>query len=148
MQKKSSSLSETKKYAGKSAKSFLFKKTKGAFLVGLSGNLGSGKTAFLKGLGEKLGIQETIISPTFVLMRRYQIPKKERTIIHIDAYRLKSKKEFNTVLVPKERKNPQNIIFIEWPEYIPGLQKKLHAEIFFKHGKNKNERIIEIKKYG
>lgn len=60
-------------------------------VVLLIGELGAGKTAFSKGLGEALGVREAITSPTFTIMRDYPVvlPNGQvTTFLHLDAYRL------------------------------------------------------------
>jgi tRNA threonylcarbamoyladenosine biosynthesis protein TsaE len=138
MRYKSLSLSETKKIAAEVVKKLSPGIENGLF-IGLSGDLGSGKTAFVKGVAKALKIKETVISPTFVLMRRYKIPKTKNSLIHIDAYRLNTKKELKALL-PKN--TAHTLILIEWPECIPGLSKKILKTILFKHGKKEQERII------
>lgn len=59
-------------------------------LLVLSGELGSGKTTFTQGLGRGLGVEERIISPTFVLVRQHTAPGGGPGLIHVDAYRLES----------------------------------------------------------
>ena len=56
-------------------------------VICLDGELGSGKTVFVKGFAGALGIQETITSPTFNLVKEY--PDGEMTLFHMDVYRLK-----------------------------------------------------------
>lgn len=134
----SSSQKETEKIAALAAEKLL-KKIKRGVVIGLSGDLGSGKTAFVKGVARALKIKETIISPTFILMRRYSIPKTDGALLHIDAYRLNTYKELKLFL-PKNLSN--TIVFLEWPEQIPALFKKIDKRIRFAYGKKKNERII------
>ena len=59
----------------------------------LWGELGAGKTTFLKGLGKGLGINSPVVSPTFQLVRNYRGPAGQRSLIHIDLYRLSSLQE-------------------------------------------------------
>jgi tRNA threonylcarbamoyladenosine biosynthesis protein TsaE len=62
-----------------------------AVLIALRGNLGSGKTTFVQALCKELGVVEGVKSPTYVLMKSYDINYKGFTkLIHIDAYRLET----------------------------------------------------------
>ncbi len=57
----------------------------------LSGDLGAGKTTFAQGFGRALGIEESMTSPTFTLVRQYEVapgPTGVRTLLHADVYRL------------------------------------------------------------
>ena len=56
--------------------------------LGLVGNLGSGKTTFIQGFAEGLGVKQNTASPTFVLMREYEAG--ERNFFHVDLYRLEN----------------------------------------------------------
>jgi tRNA threonylcarbamoyladenosine biosynthesis protein TsaE len=67
-----------------------------AFVVGLVGDLGSGKTTFMKNLAAEVGIKEDVTSPTFVLQKRFEIPNPSQNTIS----------------------NPNNIIFVEWADLI------------------------------
>ncbi|MCX6810759.1 MAG: tRNA (adenosine(37)-N6)-threonylcarbamoyltransferase complex ATPase subunit type 1 TsaE [Candidatus Berkelbacteria bacterium] len=97
------------------AKKFL-SKNPDANLIGLSGDLGSGKTAFVKGLAKCLGIEQSITSPTFVIEKIYQ--GDNRRLIHIDAYRLSSKDDLEAIGFDEFLSDSQNIITIEWPEQV------------------------------
>lgn len=106
------------------AKSFIAQlpKTKGAqaYIVGLSGDLGTGKTAFVQQIAKALGVFSPVTSPTFVLAQTYQIQHAPFSrLVHIDAYRL-SPDEKDTFGWKEYAKNPENLIFAEWPERIPG----------------------------
>ncbi len=80
MEIKVSSLQETNTLANTIAS-----KITTPFLITMSGDLGAGKTTFTKGLAKGLGIQATITSPTFTILKSYE---EEVTLHHIDAYRL------------------------------------------------------------
>ncbi len=68
--------SQTKKLGEKFAKEVLgIKPDKTAFVIGLKGELGGGKTCFLQGFAKGLGIKEKILSPTFVILKRFKITK-------------------------------------------------------------------------
>lgn len=104
-------------------------------IIGLQGELGSGKTFFTQKLGEVIGVKEHIVSPTFVIMKIYAINwcgfKK---LIHIDAYRLESESELLSLGWQDLIKDPKNFILIEWPEKVAGLMLKDSKIIHFKHG--------------
>ena len=79
----------------------------------LNGELGSGKTVFVKGFAKALGIQETITSPTFSLVKEYH--DGEMPLFHMDVYRMEDSKE-NFGL--DDYLNQEGICIIEWPEMI------------------------------
>ena len=68
------------------------------FALTLSGDLGTGKTNFAKGLARGLGITETVKSPSFNICCIYDIPDG-RKFVHIDAYRLSSPEAFDDLLI-------------------------------------------------
>ena len=105
-----------------------------ATVVALQGELGSGKTAFAKALGKMMGINEHIVSPTFVIMKSYNIDWKGfKKLIHVDAYRLESESELLNLGWNELVENPQHLILIEWPERVEGILPKDSRRIFFKH---------------
>lgn len=91
-----------------------------ATVVALSGDLGSGKTAFTKEAGALLGIpREEITSPTFVIMKIFDIDDSRfEKFIHIDAYRLEFEKELINLGWNEMIADSKNLIFIEWPEMV------------------------------
>ena len=112
----------------------------------LYGQLGAGKTTFTKALAKELRIKETVTSPTFLLMKTFNIPKEKEglsKLIHIDAYRVDSAKEFLDLGLEEILTNKKNIVIIEWPEklkeYLPQQTTHLHFEIV-----GENERKIHI----
>jgi tRNA threonylcarbamoyladenosine biosynthesis protein TsaE len=132
----------------KIAKDFLEKLAMSSFeeatIVGLYGNLGSGKTTFTKAIAKISGIKEDVTSPTFVIEKIYPLENSfYHNLIHIDAYRLESTKEMRAIGWENISKNPHNIIFIEWPEMIREALPENHLKIFFKFI-SENEREIEI----
>lgn len=94
-----------------------------ATIVTLRGDLGAGKTAFVKACAQHLGIREEITSPTFVIQKEYSISTHPifTTLIHIDAYRLKGKEELQYLKWNEIISKPQTIIFLEWPECVAGI---------------------------
>jgi tRNA threonylcarbamoyladenosine biosynthesis protein TsaE len=132
----------------KLAKDFLEKISLGiynnALVVGLYGDLGSGKTTFTQSIAKHLNIKEDITSPTFVIEKIYDINYFDfKKLIHIDAYRLDSAKELSALDWERTMSDPRNIIFIEWPERVLEVLPENHAKINFKF-LSENEREIEI----
>jgi tRNA threonylcarbamoyladenosine biosynthesis protein TsaE len=94
--------------------------------IALFGELGAGKTVFVKGLARGLGIKDVIKSPTFVLMRSYS---GSMNLHHIDLYRIKTNDEF---LPFEETLMDEGITAIEWAERANGLLPKKRIEVKFK----------------
>ncbi len=94
------------------------KSRRGALVVGLSGELGAGKTAFTQAVARHLGIKNKVASPTFVIVKKYPLKKLKNYnfLIHIDAYRLTNEKELFQVGWEEIIKNNEHLVFIEWPE--------------------------------
>lgn len=82
-------------------------------VICLDGELGSGKTVFVKGFAKALGIKETVTSPTFSLVKEYY--DGEMPLFHMDVYRLDdSNKNFGL----DDYLNQDGVCIIEWPEMI------------------------------
>ncbi len=116
---------------------------KTASMITLSGSLGVGKTTITQEIGKLLGVKEKITSPTFVIMKKYNIKNKTfKYLIHIDAYRLKNSQElfnigWNELFFEKE-----NLIIIEWPENVPECINDSAHKVILEH-KNKQTRTIK-----
>lgn len=93
-----------------------------ATIVGLSGDLGAGKTTLVKAIAQELGVAETITSPTFVIAKYYDT-KDERFIklIHIDAYRIEDPKELEILGWETIKEEVNTLVVIEWPEKVEEL---------------------------
>jgi len=116
------------------------------YIVGLYGELGAGKTAFVKQVASVCGITETVISPTFIIMRRYRrAGGRFRNIFHIDCYRLSTSRDLEALKFKEMLEDRQNIIFIEWAERVKKILPRTTTWISFQHGNNLNERIIKVK---
>ncbi len=117
----SNSLEETQKIADDFIKN-ISPKSDTAFVVGLSGNLGAGKTAFTKCIAKSLGVEETVTSPTFVIEKIYELENQKFShLIHIDAYRLESGEELLNLGWQRIISDPKNLILIEWPEKVSSV---------------------------
>lgn len=92
-----------------------------ATVVTLSGDLGAGKTTFAKGVARALGITEHVTSPTFVIMKIYDLEGQAfKRLVHIDAYRLKGMHHLKVLGWEELLADAGNLILIEWPEKIAG----------------------------
>jgi tRNA threonylcarbamoyladenosine biosynthesis protein TsaE len=151
-------LEETQKIAADFARGLSPKKSGkiGATVVGLYGELGSGKTSFTQGVARAFGILETVVSPTFVIEKIYELPLSKNKneiipspcdnnfshLIHIDAYRLEKSSELLHLGWPETIADPKNLILIEWPERVADIMPP-HIRINFRHIE-KEQREIEI----
>lgn len=142
-------ISKNTKQTSEIAKEFLVKlnkNNKGATIVGLYGDLGTGKTTFVQFLAKCAGVKRKVNSPTFVIMRRYPLKHENfNQIFHMDAYRLKNEKELKHLDWDNIISNPKHLIFIEWPGNIIKALPKKHYKISIAHTKEGN-RSFKIKK--
>ena len=110
-----------------------------ATVVGLSGDLGSGKTAFTKCIAAALGIGETVTSPTFILEKVSIIPRgsfvgeRFTKLIHIDAYRLESSEEMKALDWRSLLLDEHNLILLEWPEKVETALPKDMIKLSFEY---------------
>ena len=98
-----------------------------ALVVGLSGHLGAGKTAFVKAVAQELGVTDIVTSPTFVIMKVDELPARSylptqnktwRRLVHIDAYRLQRREELGAIDFESIVADENNLVMIEWPENV------------------------------
>ena len=97
-------------------------------ILALKGDLGGGKTTFLQGFAKGLRIQQKILSPTFVIIKRFKIDKYRKSpfryFYHIDCYRIGEIKEILKLGLKEIISDPQNIVAIEWAERIRKILPK------------------------
>ena len=92
---------------------------KKAIVVGLSGELGWGKTTFLQGFAKGLEIREKILSPTFIIMKKFSIFNFQfSNFYHIDCYRIQRPKELLDLGFKEIISNPGNVVAVEWADKI------------------------------
>lgn len=111
-------------------------------VICLEGELGSGKTVFVKGFAKSLGIEETITSPTFSLIKEYN--SGEMPLYHMDVYRIENA---DNSIGFEDYFNKDAVSIIEWAEMIEDRLPKERLELNFKVI-DENTRIIVIKAYG
>jgi len=120
----------------------LAKKLKGGEIIGLIGDLGAGKTVFVKGLAKGLGIKKTIISPTFVLMKIYSLSEKQekiKNLVHIDVYRLPKPEDIITIGASEYWQRSDTVTVIEWADKIKKVLPPQTKFIKFKIKKETRE---------
>jgi len=141
MQKISKNINDTEKIAEYFLKKIKVNKN-GATVVGLYGDLGTGKTTFTQAVGKSLGIKRKINSPTYVIMKSYKLKAESHKLLyHLDAYRLKNEKELLHLGWEAIISNPDHLIFIEWPEQIIKAMPKKHHRILIEHTKKGHRRF-------
>ncbi len=115
-------------------------------VVALYGDLGSGKTQFVKGVCRAFDVNTKTVSPSFIILNRYygiDNDKREVLIFHLDLYRIKSYKELYE-LGFEEILQRDDICLIEWAELLDKLLPDNRYDVKLDFGDNENERIVEI----
>lgn len=119
----------------------LAKHIKGGDIILLNGDLGAGKTTFVKGFAKEIGVKIPVTSPTFNLLKTYETDKY--TLVHVDAYRLEGG-SFDELY---DYANEDNVIFIEWSNCLADQELiEQHLAIDIKYiSKNQRWYIISAK---
>ncbi|MBI4437997.1 tRNA (adenosine(37)-N6)-threonylcarbamoyltransferase complex ATPase subunit type 1 TsaE [Candidatus Uhrbacteria bacterium] len=105
---------ETKTLAAEFARTLL-----GGEVIFLQGELGSGKTTFVRGAAQALGFHEPVRSPTFTIVQRYPVVHGAiRQLLHVDLYRLKDPSELTALALEEDLGQPDTVTFIEWPDVV------------------------------
>jgi len=136
----SASLDETYNIA-----SIFFKELKAGDIIVLDGNLGVGKTEFVRAICKNLNISNVITSPTFTLINQYHCESFD--ICHIDLFRIKNKNELIGIGFQELFDGKNFIFFIEWAENSFDLIPEIDYKISIKHNDNENSREIIIENY-
>ena len=112
-------------------------------IIELIGDVGAGKTTFVRGLAKGLGIKEPVTSPSFTISKSYALPDG-RTLTHYDFYRLKDPGLMAEDL--KEKIASNNIVIIEWGNSIKNLLPKNHTIITIKQQDGYREVMVNNRK--
>lgn len=92
--------------------------TSGSRIIGLSGDLGVGKTTLIQFLGKYFGVIEHMTSPTYVIMKKYPIEKEKfSSFVHMDTYRILESDEDHFGL-QEILQDMHAVVCIEWPEKV------------------------------
>ncbi len=118
-------------------------------IIALEGDLGAGKTTLLQGLASGLGIKDLVNSPTFNILKRYNLKTrltdqsiKLKYFYHIDAYRLKNSQELKDLGWEEMINDENSVIAIEWAEKIKDILPPNTIQIKLKHVNEQTRQII------
>ncbi len=111
-------------------------------IICLNGELGSGKTMFVKGLANALGIEETITSPTFTIIKEYS--EGELPLYHMDVYRLDGNSDSIGI---EDYFTKGGVVAIEWADTIKDILPKERLDIKFVVA-DENKRVLILEPHG
>lgn len=126
------------------AKNFasLIKGFKNSLLINLIGNLGAGKTTFVRGLIQELGFDEFVKSPTFTIVESYESDNLK--VFHFDLYRIEDDRELQAIGVEDYLTEENAITLVEWPEKSKRYFNNPDYIIELNHCDNHEKRLINI----
>jgi tRNA threonylcarbamoyladenosine biosynthesis protein TsaE len=110
-------------------------------VVALTGDLGTGKTHFIAGVCEGLGVRGHVSSPTFTIINEY--PSEGCTVVHVDLYRIGSSRELLELGV-EEYFSERFICLIEWAERMAEYLPRSYVQVKLAYGGQDNDRLIVI----
>ena len=109
-------------------------------IIELVGDVGAGKTTFVRGLAKGLGVKEPVTSPSFTISKSYAL-KNGGFLVHYDFYRLQSPGLMAEDL-QENLSNLKNIVIIEWGESIKDLLPENHQRIEIKYNEDDSREVI------
>ncbi|MEC7579251.1 MAG: tRNA (adenosine(37)-N6)-threonylcarbamoyltransferase complex ATPase subunit type 1 TsaE [Pseudomonadota bacterium] len=115
---------------------------KNSLLINLIGNLGAGKTTFVRGLIQELGFDEFVKSPTFTIVESYESDNLK--VFHFDLYRIEDDRELQAIGVEDYLTEENAITLVEWPEKSKRYFNNPDYIIELNHCDNDEKRLINI----
>ena len=115
---------------------------KNSLLINLIGNLGAGKTTFVRGLIQELGFDEFVKSPTFTIVESYESDNLK--VFHFDLYRIEDDNELQAIGVEDYLTEENAITLVEWPEKSKRYFNNPDYIIELNHCDNDEKRLINI----
>ena len=110
-------------------------------VVGISGELGTGKTTLVRAIARTLGVRGPVTSPTFALVHRYD--GDGVAVYHVDAYRLRSAAEAADLGFDDMLREPNAVVVIEWPERLGAAAPPLTHRIALAYADRAERRRFE-----
>jgi len=124
---------------------FYGKNKMNTLLLTLQGELGAGKTTFTQQLGSVLGVTQTITSPTFTIMKQYELSHELfDTLVHIDAYRFETEDEAKPLRLEDIFAQPRTLVCVEWPERILSLLPLQAVQVQIEINKDETRQVQVI----
>ena len=112
-------------------------------VVGLTGDLGAGKTRLVQGAAAALGVDGPVLSPTFMLVREYD---GDLSVHHIDAYRLSGPLELEDLGL-EDVLSADAVVFVEWADRVAAALPESWLELDL-HIRDDDRREIEVRPHG
>jgi tRNA threonylcarbamoyladenosine biosynthesis protein TsaE len=112
-------------------------------VVGLTGDLGAGKTRFVQGAAAALGVDGPVVSPTFMLLREYD---SDPPLHHVDAYRLSGPAELEDIGLDEVFAR-EAVVFVEWADQVEGALPESWLEVAL-WTRQDETRVLEITPHG
>ena len=110
----------------------------------LKGDLGVGKTVIAKAIGNFFNVNDNISSPTFTILKSYDLNNKRiKKIHHFDLYRIKNLQELENIGFSDYLYDEDSIVLIEWPEVAHDLLPNHYKTITIKKVMNDNSELVE-----
>lgn len=145
----SKSSAETKRIARSLAAAITYKDCSRSVILALTGDLGSGKTTFLQGFAKGLGIKKKILSPTFVILKKFKLNKGTfNYFYHLDCYRIENSRDLTNINLKGIVTKPDNIVAIEWAEKVKEVLPIQTVFFYFKLRVDNKRELTIVDKEG
>lgn len=115
-------------------------------VIGLIGELGTGKTTFVQGVAQQLGILSPVTSPTFLILKTYMIPHHPHynQLVHVDLYRIQQWEEIASIGIEDLWSSRENLILVEWADRIQAHLPS-HTQLLIFESLSRHERLLRFK---
>jgi tRNA threonylcarbamoyladenosine biosynthesis protein TsaE len=113
-------------------------------VVGLTGDLGAGKTRLVQGAAAAIGVDGPVLSPTFMLVREYD---GDPPVHHVDAYRLSGPLELEDLGL-EDVLAPDAVVFVEWADRVAAALPESWLELVLRIRDDDDQREIEVRPHG